>query len=567
MKKKLLIYLLSTVIFIFVVVTTLFVYIFNYEYQQNFKNKLQTNNNVIISLLQSNNLKDTEKFFTNNLANSEMRVTYVDKNGKVIYDSTINAETLDNHNAREEIIKARKSGSGFTMRYSKTTKVNMMYFATSFGDGLIIRSSMPLKSVNGLESKYFWYYILAIIFSTVVSIWFSLKLSNIIVKPITDLMFITSRISKGEFNRRANILSDGEIGQLAKNFNEMADKLESTLNEVTDKQNRLEAILTSMDSGVIAVDRKNKVIIINPYAKKIFGITRDIIGQNLLDNIRNFELESIFNQSDDYYKEIKIVWPKERELRIKTADIINRNEHIGTVAVVQDITEVKLLEKMRTQFVANVSHELKTPLTSIKGFAETLKYVDDAPTKEKFLNIINEEVERLTRLITDILTLSHIEQQKELKNENIDVNKIIEDVYNLMKNTADLKGIQISLKMQKIHNIIGDEDRFKQMLINLVDNAINYSETGDSVYIGTLSSQEKCILWIEDTGVGITKKQIPRLFERFYRVDKARSRSKGGTGLGLAIVKHIVLQFNGKIYVESQLGVGSKFTVEIPYNE
>ena len=366
----------------------------------------------------------------------------------------------------------------------------------------IIRSSDPLKIVSGLGSKYFKLYILAIIFSALMSIWFSLKLSHIIIRPITDLIFITSRISKGEFHRRASILSNGEIGQLAKNFNEMADKLESTLNEVTDKQNRLEAILQSMDSGVIAVDRKNRVIIINPYAKKIFGITKDIIGQNLLDNIRNFELEKILNQSDDDYKEIKIVWPKERELRIKTADIINANDHIGTVAVVQDITEVKRLENMRTQFVANVSHELKTPLTSIKGFAETLKYVDDVATKEKFLNIINEEADRLTRLITDILTLSHIEQKEEVKKEKINVNKIVEDVYNLMKNTADLKGIQLSVEQQNIKIIIGDTDRFKQMLINLVDNAINYSEKGNSVCIGTESKTDKFILWVQDTGVG-----------------------------------------------------------------
>lgn len=567
MKKKLVIYLLSTVIFIFVVVTVLFISIFNYEYQQNLKDKLEINNNMIISLLQSNNLRDPERFFTENLANSELRVTYIDKKGKVIYDSTINGETMDNHNDRQEIIEARKSGSGFTMRYSKSTEKNMMYFATAFDEGFIIRSSMPLKVVNGLGSKYFKFYILAIIFSTLMSIWFSLKLSYIIVKPITDLIFITSRISKGEFSRRARILSDGEIGQLAKNFNEMADKLEFTLNEVTDKQNRLEAILQSMDSGVIAVDRKNKVIMINPYAKKMFGITKDIIGQNLLDNIRDFQLEDIFHQSDDDYKEIKIVWPQERELRIKTADIINRSEHIGTVAVVQDITEVKKLEKMRTQFVANVSHELKTPLTSIKGFAETLKYVDDAETKEKFLNIINEEADRLTRLITDILILSHIEQQKEVKNEKIDVNKIVVDVYNLMKNIADVKGIQLSIEQQTIKTMMGDADRFKQMLINLVGNAINYSETGDSVCIGTESFDDEFILWVEDTGVGIAKKQIPRIFERFYRVDKARSRSNGGTGLGLAIVKHIVLQLNGKIYVESELGKGSKFLVEIPYPE
>lgn len=551
MKKKLLIYLLSTVIFIFVVVTALIVSIFNYEYQQNLKEKLQINNNMIISLLQSNNLKDHQKFFTENLKSSQLRVTYIDKKGKVIYDSSVNANTMDNHNGRQEIIKARKSGSGFTIRYSISTEKNMMYFATAFGDGFIIRSSMPLKIVSGLGSEYFKLYILAIIFLAGMTIWFSLKLSNIIVKPITDLIFITSRISKGEFHRRVSKLSDGEIGQLSKNFNEMADKLESTLNEVTDKQNRLEAILQSMDSGVIAVDRKNRVIIINPYAKKIFGITKDIIGQNLLDNIRNFELENILHQSDDDYKEIKIAWPKERELRIKTADIINANDHIGTVAVVQDITEVKRLENMRTQFVANVSHELKTPLTSIKGFAETLKYVDDVATKEKFLNIINEEAERLTRLITDILTLSHIEQQKEVKKEKINVNKIVEDVYNLMKNTANLKGIQLSVKQQNIKIIIGDADRFKQMLINLVDNGINYSETGNSVCIGTESKTDKFILWVQDTGVGIAKQQIPRLFERFYRVDKDRSRSKGGTGLGLAIVKHIVLEFNGKIYVES----------------
>ncbi|MCB2306143.1 cell wall metabolism sensor histidine kinase WalK [Clostridium estertheticum] len=567
MKKKLLIYLLSTVIFIFVVVTSLIVSIFNYEYEENLKDKLQINNNMIISLLQSNNLKDHQKFFTQNLKSSELRVTYIDKKGKVLYDSTVDASTMDNHNVRQEVIKARRSGSGSSVRYSASTKKHMMYFATEFGDGFIIRSSNPLKIVSGLGSKYFKLYILAIIFSAIMSIWFSLKLSYIIVRPITDLIFITSRISKGEFHRRVSILSNGEIGQLAKNFNEMAEKLESTLNEVTDKQNRLEAILQSMDSGVIAVDRKNKVIIINPYAKKIFGITKDIIGQNLLDNIRNFELENILHQSDDDYKEIRISWPKERELRIKTADIINANDHIGTVAVVQDITEVKKLENMRTQFVANVSHELKTPLTSIKGFAETLKYVDDVETKEKFLNIINEEADRLTRLITDILTLSHIEQQEEVKGEKININKIVEDVYNLMKNTADLKGIQLSVKQQNVKILIGDTDRFKQMLINLVDNGINYSESGNSVCIGTEGKTDGFILWVQDTGVGIAKDQIPRLFERFYRVDKARSRSKGGTGLGLAIVKHIVLEFNGKIYVESQLEVGSKFIIEIPYQD
>jgi len=233
--------------------------------------------------------------------------------------------------------------------------------------------------------------------------------------------------------------------------------------------------------------------------------------------------------------------------------------------VVHDITEVKRLENMRTEFVANVSHELKTPLTSIKGFAETLKYVDDIETRDKFLNIINDEAERLTRLISDILLLSDIEQQRESKKEKVNVNKAIGDVYNLIKNTADKKNIILSIEGEDVPDLIGDGDRFKQMLINLVDNGVKYCESGDKVVISRRNEKRYCVISVEDTGNGIPQEYIPRLFERFYRVDKARSRAKGGTGLGLAIVKHIVLSFKGNIAVESKVGVGTKFIIKIPY--
>lgn len=214
----------------------------------------------------------------------------------------------------------------------------------------------------------------------------------------------------------------------------MADILENSLVEVRDKQNRLEAILKSMDSGVVAIDKEFKVIMINPYANKLFGIKRDIIGENLMDNIRDFELERVLKDKEPGYKEINILWPEKRTLRIKTTDIISKYDNIGTVAVVQDITDIKKLENMREQFVANVSHELKTPLTSIKGFSETLKYVEDKKNREKFLQIINDEADRLTRLINDILVLSNIEKQKqELIKEEIDLNELIEKVYCLVK--------------------------------------------------------------------------------------------------------------------------------------
>lgn len=544
-------------------ITALYMTIINYQNEENIKKSLKVNNELVRNLLEEDVISDKSIYFKN-FNKSNFRVTLIDVDGKVIYDSDAIPEEMDNHNQRKEIIEARKFGNGYSVRFSKSLKKTMMYYASTLENGYVIRSSMPMEVVTGFEGKYLKYYLIVLIIVFSISVIFSSKLSYVIVKPIKDLEFITARIAKGEYDRRVCINSNDEIGQLANTFNYMADRLQYTLRDSIEKQNKLQAILKSMDSGVIAVDRKNRVIIINPYAQKIFGIEKEIIGHNLMDCIRDYELEDILKNNIEY-KEIKILWPEEKILKVRTADIISDKEHIGTVAVVQDITDIRRLENMRSQFVANVSHELKTPLTSIKGFAETLRYVEDAKTREKFLGIIDDEAERLTRLISDILTLSDIEQNREVKvKEVIDVSNVIKDIYNLMKHTADTKDIDIEIIIKNSPKICGDKDRFKQMLINLIDNAIKYSESRDKVYIGTEIKEKKCIVWVEDTGSGISKEHIPRLFERFYRVDKARSRARGGTGLGLAIVKHIVLSFEGEIYVESELGHGTKFIVEIP---
>lgn len=403
-----------------------------------------------------------------------------------------------------------------------------------------------------------------VIIAMVLSIYFGLRMSNSIILPIKNLEFTTSLVAKGELKRRVLIESDDELGHLSKTFNKMAEQLQLTMQDALEKQMKMEAILKSMESGVIAVDRNNKVIMINPYAEVLFGIEKDIIGKNFIENIRDFEFEEVFKSKSNEYKELKILWPKERILRIKTADIISDKKHIGTVAVVQDITDIKKLENMRSQFVANVSHELKTPLTSIKGFAETLKYVKDEEKRIQFLDIIDEEVERLTRLINDILTLSDIEVHKTMKKENFYVDEVLNNIFNLMKNTADSKNIKLEIVENSHTKLIGEKDMFKQMVLNLVDNAIKYSEVNDTVSFGAKTEKNLCVIWIKDTGMGISKEHIARLFERFYRVDKARSRAKGGTGLGLAIVKHIVMNFSGTINVESEIGEGSKFIIKIP---
>lgn len=559
--------MLITLIISLIMITTIFVTIVNSEYLEVTKRNLRENNNILINILKVQTNGSNYIKLENIYKNSEFRVTVIDRSGNVLYDSRIDLEQLDNHNKRQEIVEARQKGEGSSIRYSDSTKSNMMYVATLYGDSYIVRSSVPLRKILGFEGKYLVYYIIAMLIVILMTGLFSSKLSNRIVKPINDLQYITSKVALGELDNRVNIVSNDEIGQLGVTFNHMAEKLQLTLKDSTDKQTSLEAILKSMDSGVIAVDKSYKVIMINPYAKEMFGINKDIIGQNFMDNIRDFEFENIFKNRAEEYSEIKILWPKERNLRIKTADLISNGLEIGTVAVVQDVTTIKKLENMRSQFVANVSHELKTPLTSIKGFAETLRYVQDDATKIKFLDIINDEADRLTRLINDILTLSDIENTSEAKNEKIDVNKVISNVFELMKNYAASKKIDLVNNSVIVPNIIGDTDRFKQMLINLVDNAIKYSESGAKVTIGTDYKDDRCILWVQDTGVGISGEHISRLFERFYRVDKARSRNQGGTGLGLAIVKHIVMSFNGTISVESRIREGSKFIVEIPIKE
>ncbi|WP_125154636.1 two-component system histidine kinase PnpS [Clostridium rectalis] len=567
MKKKLMMYMLTTLMLSLAIVITLFIIIANYQYVENTKKVLKSNNELVINIINTQKVNEMDKFAKDVFLNNEIRVTFIDKNGNVISDSIIDKKEMKNHNNREEIKEARKKGYGYKIRHSESTNSDTMYFATVFKEGYIIRSSVQMNILTGFEGQFIKYYIFVAVLVILMSFVFSSKLSIGIVKPIKDLEFITTRIATGELDRRVNINSQDEIGQLGDTFNNMAEKLQLTLNDALDKQNKLEAILKSMDGGVIAVDTNFKVIMINPYAKEIFGIDRDIIGKNLLDNIRNFELENLFRNICDDYRQMKILWPKERELRIKTADINNGKQLIGTVAVVQDVTDIKKLENMRSQFVANVSHELKTPLTSIKGFAETLRYVDDKGNRDKFLEIINDEAERLTRLINDILTLSDIETIKDKKEEIIDVNETINNICYLVKNYADKKNVKLHTNYNKNVMILGDKDRFKQMIINLVDNAIKYNNDNGEVFINVSKKDNNCIIRVKDTGVGIPEEHVDRVFERFYRVDKARSRAQGGTGLGLAIVKHIVLGFKGSINVKSDIGEGSIFTVVIPLKD
>lgn len=474
MKKRLMRHMLATLTFSMIFVITFFAVITNYKYMENSKAMLKVNNEIVVKMLKSNDVKDKKTIVPYIFNDSDIRISCVDQNDKLIFDSHLKNHDGEFYGKREEIIEAREKGEGFKIRYSQSENMNTMYFAKLLENGFIIRTSTSLGDVSILRGKYFIYYLIIIILSTLGAFIFASKLSSSIVNPIKKLEFITSRIAAGELDRRVNINSKDEIGQLSNTFNNMADKLQYTINDSIEKQNKLEAILKSMDNGVIAVDKDFKIIMINPYAKEIFSIEQDIIGENLLDKIKSYELKEIFKEDNiEDYREVKILSPKEKNLRVKTTDIKIGKQLIGTVAVVQDVTEIKKLENIRSQFVANVTHELKTPLTSIRGFAETLKYVEDRETKDKFLNIINDESDRLTRLINDILALSHIENSNSMKLENISINEMLEDIVYLMENSAKDKNIELFIVGDKMQPIKGDRDRFKQMMINLVDNVLN----------------------------------------------------------------------------------------------
>lgn len=357
MKKKLTLSILIILIFTLTIVSSLFLITINNQYIESSKSRLKNNNFFIFKVIGNEDPKNIVKFIKNNYIDNDIRVTLLDHKGNVLVDSKENKEELENHNKREEIINARKNGEAYSVRYSNTRKVESLYFASKVNNDYIIRSAIDMKDIKLLEKKYSKYYISIILFSFILSFLFSSRISMAMIKPIKNLEFVTSRIARGDFDRRVIINSEDEIGRLGRTFNYMADILENSLVEVKDKQNRLEAILKSMDSGVVAIDKEFKVIMINPYAKKLFGLKRDIIGENLMDNIRDFELEKVLKNKETGYKEISILWPEKRTLRVKTTDIISKYDNIGTVAVVQDITDIKKLENMREQFVANVSHE------------------------------------------------------------------------------------------------------------------------------------------------------------------------------------------------------------------
>lgn len=392
-------------------------------------------------------------------------------------------------------------------------------------------------------------------------------------KYLREIIDVSKRVSNNEHHARMDLGGNGELGEFAKNYNEMIKSLYNTFDELEYKNLQLRSILKSISNGILAIDIEGNILLINDEAKKMINCPKEVMveGRNISFAIRNnLILKQIMMFMGSKVNEKTIINMEDgRFLRIKLDPVYLQNNKsivIGSIVNIEDISERVRAENMRKDFVANVSHELKTPLTSISGFAETLKLNEniDKETRNRFLTIIDGEANRLRRLIEDILTLSFIENDKKEEKEAINLYSVYRRVEDMLMISARTKNISLNCDADETIKIAANADYVKQIILNLVDNAIKYTPENGNVNVKIFADKDDAVIKVSDTGMGIPKEDQARIFERFYRVDKARSREIGGTGLGLAITKHIAMNLGGTISVESELEKGSTFTVRIP---
>lgn len=569
--------LLLTYIFIIAIVCLIIGYTSISTSQKYLENQIRNgfikDINLLSDILQNQFESDKLLEFTKHYSNlMGFRITLINLDGSIIADSDV--DNLQNHSERTEFQQALQNNLGFSIRYSETLGTNYLYYAKKINynsTNLVLRISSPLLDLRNLKTDILNLSMGGIILGLIVSIVVATLFSNIFSTAIKQLTLAVEDVSKGNYDKKIDINSNDEIGKLADAFNLMARELKYTVLQLKDRNIKLESILNSINSGLIAIDADYNIMLLNHLSYKFLGINDgNLINRNFYEVVQNKSVLNLLNKStvNNEYAVEEINHNNLKILRISANPIINTDSKgIGTVLLIEDITQIKKLEQIRSEFVSNVTHELKTPLTSIKGFVDTLKNgaIEDFDIAKHFLDIIDIEAERLYKLIQEILTLSEIEtRDKDINMTEIQIDILINSVKKILQPLADKKGIKLEFVVESgMINLFCNKDRIIQLLINLIENSIKYTEQG-CVKAEFKNNSNILVITIEDTGIGIPEQSIPRIFERFYRVDKGRSRKAGGTGLGLSIVKHIVILYNGKIEVQSKLGKGSIFKVDLP---
>ncbi|MBI2423653.1 MAG: PAS domain-containing protein [Candidatus Hydrogenedentes bacterium] len=510
---------------------------------------------------------------------SRTRISVSLPDGRIVGDSEEDPALMANYQNRPEIQAALKGQSTPVLRYSETLGRRMMYVAIPvFADAKIagiIRTSVDLMTIdetlNRFVLNFAWVAAIVLTAATIMS-WL---MANRIVRPIQLLKTGAQRFALGDLEKRLPIPNAEEIAGLAEAMNEMASQLDNRIRAIVQQRNEQEAVLSSMVECVIAVDKSDRILSINKAGAQMFGVNAEKVqNQSLEMVIRTTALQGFVARALQSTKPITedLIIHNNGDRDIQATGTRLRDESgavIGAVVVLNDVTHLRRLETVRRDFVANVSHELKTPITSIKGFVETLLdgALQSPEDAERFLRIVSKQADRLNAIIEDLLTLSRIEQNNE-NTENMlktgSIREVVDAAVLLCKSTAGQKSMTLDTNCDI--TLLGriNAALLEQGLVNLIDNAIKYSDPGKTVYIEAHETTKHLVISVRDEGCGIPKEHIPRLFERFYRVDKARSRNLGGTGLGLAIVKHIAHAHHGRINVKSAINEGSTFSLYLP---
>jgi two-component system, OmpR family, phosphate regulon sensor histidine kinase PhoR len=511
---------------------------------------------------------------------SATRITVILPSGKVIGDTDEDPAKMENHSNRPEVREAFDGQIGVATRYSHTLFETMMYTAVPIIiDGqvaCIVRTSLPITSIEHAFGSIYTKVIVGGLLVALLSALASLFISRRITRPLVSMKLAAEYFTRGDFTHRLPIGATEEIGQLAETMNEMATQLNEKVRTIVDQRNEREAILSSMIEGVIAFDTAERVINLNHAAAQMLGVEiNQVVGRYLQESFRSANLHKfvarILENGTNQEEEISLQDKTFRMLNLHGSPLQGeKGQNLGAVIVLHDVTRLHQLETIRRDFVANVSHELRTPITSIKGFVETLRDggIHSPEDTRRFLEIISRQTERLNSIIEDLLTLSELEQTERgnIGLEFTPLKSVLQGAIDICEPKSSARDIQLRLQCDDNLKANINAPLLEQAVTNLIDNAIKYSEAKSSIEILARSEDVSIAISVTDHGCGIEKAHLPRLFERFYRVDRARSREMGGTGLGLSIVRHIILAHGGEVVVSSMPGKGSTFTITLPSN-